>query len=162
MRELAGLAHYRLGNYAAAAKELEAYAELSDSVDQNPVLMDCYRALRRWRKVEEYWLELAAVSPSAELVAEGRIVYAGALADQGRLAEAVALLRKRAENVKTPEGAPPAPLVRARRPRGARREPRPGPGAVPPGAPGRPRVRRRRRTPRRPRVASGHTPRPSR
>jgi hypothetical protein len=102
VRELAGLAQYRIGNYAAAAKELEAYADLSDSVDQNPVLMDCYRALRRWRKVEELWLELAAVSPTAELVAEGRIVYAGALADQGRLPEALTLLRKRAENVKTP------------------------------------------------------------
>src|SRR5207244_6842911 len=56
----------------------------------------------RWRKVEEYWLELAAASPSAELVAEGRIVYAGALADQGRLPEALALLRKRAEGIKTP------------------------------------------------------------
>ena len=103
VRELTGLAHYRLGNYAAAAKELEAYADLSDSVDQNPVLMDCYRAQRRWRKVEELWLELAAVSPTAELVAEGRIVYAGALADQGRLPEALALLRKRAENVKVPK-----------------------------------------------------------
>ena len=92
-----------LGNYAAAAKELEAYADLSDSVEQNPVLMDCYRAQRRWRKVEELWLELAAVSPSAELVAEGRIVYAGALADQGRLPEALALLRKRAEPVKAPK-----------------------------------------------------------
>jgi tetratricopeptide (TPR) repeat protein len=102
VRELAGLAQYRIGNYAAAAKELEAYADLSDSVDQNPVLMDCYRALKRWRKVEELWLELASVSPTAELVAEGRIVYAGALADQGRLPEALTLLRKRAENVKTP------------------------------------------------------------
>ena len=35
------------------------YAELSDSVDQNPVLMDCYRAQRRWRKVDELWRELA-------------------------------------------------------------------------------------------------------
>ena len=103
VRELMGLAQYRIGNYAAAAKELEAYADLSDSVDQHPVLMDCYRAQRRWRKVEELWLELAAVSPSAELVAEGRIVYAGALADQGRLPEALALLRKRAEPVKTPK-----------------------------------------------------------
>ena len=103
VRELTGLAQYRIGNYAAAAKELEAYADLSDSVDQNPVLMDCYRAQRRWRKVEELWLELASVSPSAELVAEGRIVYAGALADQGRLPEALALLRKRAEPVKTPK-----------------------------------------------------------
>jgi predicted Zn-dependent protease len=102
VRELAGLCHYRIGNYAAASKELEAYASLSDSVDQNPVLMDCYRALKRWRKVEELWLELAQVSPTAGLVAEGRIVYAGALADQGRLPEALTLLRKRAESVKSP------------------------------------------------------------
>jgi len=102
VRELAGLCHYRIGNYAAAAKELEAYADLSGSVDQNPVLMDSYRALKRWRKVEELWLELAQVSPSAELVAEGRIVYAGALADQTRLPEALTLLRKRAEIVKSP------------------------------------------------------------
>ena len=53
VRELTGLAQYRIGNYAAAAKELEAYAELTDAVDQHPVLMDCYRAQRRWRKVEE-------------------------------------------------------------------------------------------------------------
>ena len=43
VRELTGLCQYRIGNYAAAAKELEAYADLSDSVDQHPVLMDCYR-----------------------------------------------------------------------------------------------------------------------
>lgn len=102
VRELTGLAQYRLGNYAAAAKELEAYADLSDAVDQHPVLMDCYRAQHRWRKVDELWEELAAVSPSAELVTEGRIVQAGALADQGRLPEALSLLRKRAERIKKP------------------------------------------------------------
>jgi tetratricopeptide (TPR) repeat protein len=102
VRELTGLCQYRIGNYAAAAKELEAYADLSDSVDQHPVLMDCYRAQRRWRKVEELWKELAAVSPTSELVTEGRIVYAGALADQGRLPEGLALLRKRAERIKKP------------------------------------------------------------
>jgi tetratricopeptide (TPR) repeat protein len=102
VRELAGLCQYRIGNYAAAAKELEAYADLSDSVDQHPVLMDCYRAQRRWRKVDDLWEELAAVSPSAELVTEGRIVYAGALADQGRLPEALSVLRKRAERIKKP------------------------------------------------------------
>ena len=148
VRELTGLAQYRIGNYAAAAKELEAYADLSDSVDQNPVLMDCYRAQRRWRKVEELWLELAAVSPSAELVAEGRIVYAGALADQGRLPEALALLREAGRTGEDPEGAPPPALVRARRPRGAGRQPGPGPRALPPGATRRSRLRRRRRAPR--------------
>jgi tetratricopeptide (TPR) repeat protein len=102
VRELMGLAQYRLGNYGAAAKELEAYAELTNAVDQHPVLMDSYRAQRRWRKVDELWRELAAVSPSAELVTEGRIVQAGALADQGRLDDALALLRKRATSVKQP------------------------------------------------------------
>jgi hypothetical protein len=102
VRELAGLCQYRIGNYAAAAKELEAYADLSDSVDQHPVLMDCYRAQRRWRKVEGLWKELAAVSPTSELVTEGRIVYAGSLADQGRLPEALSLLRKRAERITKP------------------------------------------------------------
>ena len=84
-------------------KELEAYAELSDAVDQNPVLMDCYRAQRRWRKVETAWEELAAVSPSGDVVAEGRIVYAGALADQGRIDDALALLRKRADVIRDPK-----------------------------------------------------------
>jgi tetratricopeptide (TPR) repeat protein len=102
VRELVGLCQYRLGNYRAATKELEAYAELSNSVDQNPVLMDCYRAQRRWRKVESAWEELAAASPSPDLVTEGRIVYAGALADQGRLDQALALLRKRADPVRAP------------------------------------------------------------
>ncbi|MET0421340.1 MAG: tetratricopeptide repeat protein [Acidimicrobiia bacterium] len=103
VRELVGLCHYRLGNYAAAAKELEAYAELSGSVDQNPVLMDCYRAQRRWKKVDAAWTELADVSPSAEAVAEGRIVYAGALADQGKLTLALNSLRKRGANVRDPK-----------------------------------------------------------
>jgi Tetratricopeptide repeat len=95
VRELAGLAHYRVGQYPAATKELEAYIELTDALDQHPVLMDCYRAQRRWRKVDECWRELALASPSAELVTEGRIVAAGALADRGRLDEALALLTKR-------------------------------------------------------------------
>jgi len=103
VRELVGLSQYRLGNYRAATKELEAYANLSNSVDQNPVLMDCYRAQRRWQKVESAWEELAATSPSGELVAEGRIVYAGALADQGRLDDALAVLRKRADPVRDPK-----------------------------------------------------------
>ena len=97
-----GLAHYRVGNFNAAAKELEAFVQLSDSVEQHPVLMDCYRAQRRWRRVDDLWEELAAASPSAELVTEGRIVLAGSLADRGRLTEAVAQLEKKAGDVKSP------------------------------------------------------------
>ena len=102
VRELLGLAHYRIGNYAAAAKELEAYRNVTGAVDQHPVLMDCYRAKRRHRLVDDLWAELAAASPSAALVAEGRIVEAGSLADRGRLDDALAMLRRRADDVKRP------------------------------------------------------------
>jgi len=102
VRELLGLTHYRLGNYRKAAKELETFVELTGSVEQHPVLMDCYRAQHRWAKVAELWEELAAASPSAELVTEGRIVAAGALADQGQLTEAIALLDRKAGPVKRP------------------------------------------------------------
>ena len=92
IRELYGLSLYRLGRWAQAARELEAYRALTGSTEQNPVLADCYRALGRYAEVEELWDELRAASPRAELVAEGRIVAAGALADQGKLDEAIKLL----------------------------------------------------------------------
>jgi tetratricopeptide (TPR) repeat protein len=62
--------------------------------------MDCYRAAGRYDRVDDLWQELAAASPTAALVTEGRIVYAGALADRGRLKEAIAVLEKRAGDVK--------------------------------------------------------------
>ena len=93
VRELLGLTLYRLGRWAPARRELEAFRLLTGSVEQHPVLADTYRALGRYSEVEDLWDELRAVSPSAELVAEGRIVAAGALADQGRLDDAIELLR---------------------------------------------------------------------
>jgi thioredoxin-like negative regulator of GroEL len=92
VRELYGLSLYRLGRWAQAAKELEAYRSLTDSVEQNPVLADSYRALGRYAEAEELWDELRAASPRAGLLAEGRIVAAGAFADQGRLDEAIGVL----------------------------------------------------------------------
>jgi tetratricopeptide (TPR) repeat protein len=95
VRELLGLCHYRIGQYQAAAKELEAFVELTDSVEQHPVLMDCMRALGKYRKVDELWEDLAAASPSSALVTEGRIVLAGSYADRGRLRDAIKLLDRR-------------------------------------------------------------------
>jgi tetratricopeptide (TPR) repeat protein len=100
VRELLGLADYRLGHYIAASKELEAFVQLSGSVEQHPVLMDCYRAQRRYVDVERLWHELSEVSPSAALVTEGRIVAAGALADQRRTKDAIALLERKAADTK--------------------------------------------------------------
>lgn len=96
VRELLGLSLYRSGQYKAAAEELEVYAELTNEVNQHPVLMDCARALGDHDRVTELWAELAEVSPSSELVTEGRIVLAGSLADRDRVGEAVAMLRRRA------------------------------------------------------------------
>lgn len=94
VRELLGLALYRLGRWAAAAKELEAYVNITGSTEEHPVLMDCARALKRYARVGELWEELRAASPGADVVTEGRIVAAGALADQGRLPEAIHLLER--------------------------------------------------------------------
>jgi tetratricopeptide (TPR) repeat protein len=94
VRELAGLTLYRLGRWAAAVKNLEAFRSLTGSTGQNPVLADSYRAQKRYRRVRELWDELRDASPSAELVTEGRIVMAGALADQGELQAAIELLEK--------------------------------------------------------------------
>jgi tetratricopeptide (TPR) repeat protein len=98
VRELAGLCQYRIGNYRAAERELDAFVEITGSTDQHPVLMDCARALKRYKRVDELWQELGEASPSAELVTEGRIVYAGSLADRGRRDEAIGVLEKRARD----------------------------------------------------------------
>ena len=92
VRELTGLALYGTGQWAAAAKELEAFRKLAGSVEQHPVLADCYRALKRYDAVVELWDELREASPGAALVTEGRIVAAGARADQGDIRGAIRLL----------------------------------------------------------------------
>lgn len=95
--ELAGLALYRMGQWKLAAKELEDARRLDGSVRHHPMLADCYRALKRFTKVNELWLELREASPDHSLMAEGRIVAAGALADQGDLAGALELMKKAME-----------------------------------------------------------------
>jgi len=94
VREVAGIASYRLGNWTVGAEHLEAFVRLSGSADLHPMLADCYRAIKRYRRANEVWDQLREASPSAEVVAEGRIVAAGALADQAKLAEAIALLER--------------------------------------------------------------------
>src|SRR2546429_9525993 len=71
VRELIGLAQYRLGHYPAATKELEAFVELSSSVEQHPVLMDCYRAQRRGGEGAGGAAAGAAPPPGARAVGPG-------------------------------------------------------------------------------------------
>src|SRR5438552_2638650 len=81
-------------------KAAEAFRRLTGSTEQHPVLADCYRALKRYREVEALWEELRETSPSAELVAEGRIVAAGALADQRAYDRAIRMLEAGVRNPK--------------------------------------------------------------
>ena len=94
VRELLGLVRYRQGRWRPAIRELEAFRQLSNSVEQNAVLADCYRAVGNHTLVDELWQELRDASPDAALVTEGRIVAAGDLADQERLGEAISLLAR--------------------------------------------------------------------
>lgn len=94
VREVAGLALYRMGRWKQAVAQLEAFVRLTGSVEQHPVLADGYRALGRHAKVETLWDELRRASPGPELVTEGRIVMAGSLADRGELAQAITVLEK--------------------------------------------------------------------
>jgi tetratricopeptide (TPR) repeat protein len=94
VHELLGLTHYRMGRWQKATKELERFNEMTDSVEQHPVLADCARALKRWSRAEELWHELGGASPGPELIEEGRIVQAGVLADQGRLSDAIRFMEK--------------------------------------------------------------------
>jgi tetratricopeptide (TPR) repeat protein len=97
VRELHGLTLYRLGRWSQAIGELDAYRQLTGSSDQNAVLMDCH-----YREVEALWDELRQASPGADAVAEGRIVMAGALADQGDFSAAIRLL-DRSRTVRKPQ-----------------------------------------------------------
>jgi tetratricopeptide (TPR) repeat protein len=92
VKELLGLTLYRMGRWPLAVRELLAHHELTGSYDQFPVIADCYRAMRRYPEANATWEELRQASPSAEVVAEGRLVAAGCLADQGDLSGAVKLL----------------------------------------------------------------------
>ena len=92
VHEVSGLAAYRLGRWKEAAQSLELARQLHADPHLLPVLADSYRGLRRWRDVAAVWDDLKAASPAHDIMAEGRIVAASALADQGELREAIALM----------------------------------------------------------------------
>jgi tetratricopeptide (TPR) repeat protein len=90
--ELVGLANYRLGLYKQAVAALESAQDLHSNPALLPVIADCQRAQGRWAAVDRVWSEIKAASPSHDVMAEGRMVAAGALADQDDLRGALALM----------------------------------------------------------------------
>jgi tetratricopeptide (TPR) repeat protein len=92
VRELLGLAYYRAGRWQEAARELSAFRRITGSAEQNPVLADCYRAMGKPQRALELCDEIDEARVSPEVFFEGNIVAAGALADMGRVDEAVVRL----------------------------------------------------------------------
>ncbi len=58
--------------------------------------------MRRYHEVDELWKELKDASPEPALMAEGRIVAAGSLADRGDLAGALKLMQRAMDLPKKP------------------------------------------------------------
>jgi tetratricopeptide (TPR) repeat protein len=93
VREAAGVAAYRAGEFQRALTELRAARRMSGSVEQLPLMADCERGLGR----PERALELAGSPDASTLDVEGRvemrIVAAGARRDLGQIDAAIVTLQ---------------------------------------------------------------------
>ena len=104
VHEMLGLCLYRGGQWKKAAEEIEAALVLNpDWIFNHAVLADCHRALGNHMRVNELWKEVSDASPGPEMMAEARIVYAGSLADQGRMQDALQVLVRQTADVKRAE-----------------------------------------------------------
>ena len=88
VREILGLASYRLGDWGTALAELRTYRRLSGESTHLSVEMDVLRAMGRKADVEEAWNELERRGDVPAVLKEGRVVYGSFLIDEGRTAEA--------------------------------------------------------------------------
>jgi tetratricopeptide (TPR) repeat protein len=93
VRETLGLALYRAGQFRDALRELQAYRRISGRVDQNHLIADSHRALGSPEKAVEAAREALRARVGEDVRAEAAVVGASALADIGRIDEALGLLR---------------------------------------------------------------------
>ncbi len=94
VRELTGLAAYRAERWNMAKVHLLAHFAISSNPEHLPLVMDCDRANYRYRAVAKTFAELEESEPTTDVLAEGRIVMAGSLADQHHFSEAIDLLTR--------------------------------------------------------------------
>jgi tetratricopeptide (TPR) repeat protein len=93
-REVLGLAYYGVERFRDALREMQAYRRMSGRLDQNHIIADCHRALGAHDKAAAAAEEALEGPISDDAKAEAVIVGASALADRGRYAEALALIRR--------------------------------------------------------------------
>ena len=95
VRELVGLSLYQLERYREALTEIQAYRRISGRADQNHIIADCLRAVGRPDRAVPLAEEaLASRQVPTAAKTEAVIVAASALADQGKLEQALGLLRR--------------------------------------------------------------------
>ena len=92
--ELLGLSMYHAGVWKEALAELLAFRRVTNSVEQNHVIADLYRALGRPDRALETTAEVSPADVSPEVWVETMIVAAGALADKGEIGRAVTMLAR--------------------------------------------------------------------
>lgn len=95
VREVLGLAYYRLERYREALTEMQTYRRISGRADQNHIIADCLRSIGRPDRAVPL-AEEALATRGVPLAAktEAVIVAASALADQGKFDQALGLLRR--------------------------------------------------------------------
>lgn len=91
VREVLGLAAYRLGEWDVALRELRTYRRLAGDDAHLPVEMDVQRAIGRDDGVERTWAEINERVEDPFTRSEGLVVYASYLLDRGRISEARAV-----------------------------------------------------------------------
>ncbi len=88
VREVLGLASYRVGNWAKALSELRTYRRVTGETTHLPIEMDTLRAQGRHDDVVTTWETLQKLGGTPAVMKEGAVVYASFLIDDGEIAEA--------------------------------------------------------------------------
>jgi tetratricopeptide (TPR) repeat protein len=95
VREVLGLAYYRLERFQEALAEMQTYRRISGRADQNHIIADSLRGVGRPERAVPLAEEaLAARGVPLAARAEAVIVAASALADLGKFDQALGLLRR--------------------------------------------------------------------
>jgi uncharacterized protein HemY len=95
VREVLGLAAYRVGDWNEALRELRTYRRFTGEATHLPVEMDALRAMGRDDDVVQAWSQLGELEARSGVQKEGLVVYASFLLDRGRVREAQTLTSPR-------------------------------------------------------------------
>ncbi|GAB2550104.1 tetratricopeptide repeat protein [Brachybacterium huguangmaarense] len=92
VRETYGIAAYRVGDFATAVRELRTAVRITGRYDLLPMIADCERGLGRPEKALDIAVSAEAEKLDTASTVEMMIVVAGAYADTGDMATALASL----------------------------------------------------------------------